>query len=208
MRAGGCSNAAGTLLSGMRRPAHLRRRFGITTWRFGFCRTCNAVTAVTGARRQDPAVRPGALFGCAVITGVGAVVNTAQVSPAARVAVVGLGGVGLAALLGARAQGALDLIAVDISDAKLELARELGATHAFNAQDPDCVARIREVTRGGVDYAFEMAGSVKAMTLAYEITRRGGTTVTAGLPDPAARFSISHVNLVAEERTVKGSLLR
>ena len=66
---------------------------------------------------------------------------------------------------------------------------------------------IREATKGGVDFVFEMAGSVKAMELAYKITRRGGTTITAGLPPPAATFSIPQVNLVAEERTVKGSYI-
>ena len=93
---------------------------------------------------------------------------------------MGLGGVGLAALLGARAMDARVLIAVDVSDKKLALARELGATHAFNAKDPDCSAQIRELTRGGVDAAFEMAGSVPALELAYKITRRGGTTVSGG----------------------------
>ncbi len=148
-----------------------------------------------------------ALFGCAVTTGVGAVVNTALVTPGASVAVVGLGGVGLAALLGARAMQAEVRVAVDLSDAKLELARELGATHLCNAGDPQAAERVRELTHGGVDFAFEMAGSVRALELAYKITRRGGTTVTAGLSHPAAQFSLSHLGLVAEERTIKGSYL-
>jgi alcohol dehydrogenase len=148
-----------------------------------------------------------ALFGCAVLTGVGAVVNTAQVRAGASVAVVGLGGVGLASVLGARAAGARHVIAVDLADDKLELAKSLGATHTFNAASPDTADGIKEATSGGVDYAIEMAGSVKAFDLAYRITRRGGTTVTAGLPSPTATWPMSPVNLVAEERTIKGSYI-
>jgi len=204
---GALSNTAGTLLSGARRlqlkGRNLNHHLGVSA--FAQFATVSQRSLV----RVDKSLpfAQAAVFGCAVITGVGAVVNTARVPPAARVAVIGLGGVGIAALLGARAAQAADLIAVDISDAKLELARELGATHTFNARDADCAERLREVTRGGVDYAFEMAGSVKAMSLAYQVTRRGGTTVTAGLPDPTSQFAVSHVGLVAEERTVKGSYL-
>jgi alcohol dehydrogenase len=121
--------------------------------------------------------------------------------------VIGLGGVGLAALLCARMMEAATLIALDISDAKLTLARELGATHTFNGKDPDVVAKVLEATRGGVQFAFEMAGSGPAMALAYNITRRGGTTITAGLPHPAVQFSVPHVGIVAGERTIKGSYL-
>jgi hypothetical protein len=83
--------------------------------------------------------------------------------------------------------------------------RELGATDTFNAGSASCIADLRAATNGGVDFAFEMAGSVRAMELAYAVTRRGGTTVTAGLPPPTANFSFPQVNLVAEERTIKGS---
>ena len=146
-----------------------------------------------------------ALFGCAVLTGVGAALNTAQVFPGARVAVVGLGGVGLNAMFGAQVAGASQVVAVDIHDDKLELARKLGATDVVNAKDPDAVQKIKEITGGGADFGLEMAGSVQAMELAYRATRRGGTTVTAGLPHPDARWPLQHVNLTAEERTVKGS---
>jgi alcohol dehydrogenase len=113
----------------------------------------------------------------------------------------------LASLLGARAAGARHIVAVDLSDAKLDLAKSLGATHTFNAGNPGCQEQIREVTAGGVEYAFELAGSVRALDLAYRITRRGGTTVTAGLPPPTATFPLPAVNLVAEERTLKGSYI-
>ncbi|MBK8017031.1 MAG: zinc-dependent alcohol dehydrogenase family protein [Betaproteobacteria bacterium] len=146
-----------------------------------------------------------AMFGCAVLTGVGAALNTAQVFPGARVAVVGLGGVGLNALFGAQVAGASQVVAIDIHDDKLELAKKLGATDVVNAKDPDAVQKIKEITGGGADFGLEMAGSVQAMELAYRATRRGGTTVTAGLPHPDARWPLQHVNLTAEERTVKGS---
>jgi alcohol dehydrogenase len=158
---------------------------------------------IDGALPLDEA----ALFGCAVLTGVGAVVNTARVRVGSSVAIVGLGGVGLAALLGANAAGARQIVAVDLSDDKLELAKALGATHTFNAANPDCKDEIRQATSGGVGFALEFAGSVRALELAYGITRRGGTTVTAGLPSPTAMFALPPVNLVAEERTVKGSYI-
>lgn len=146
-----------------------------------------------------------ALFGCAVLTGVGAAVNTARIKPGETVAVVGLGGVGLSALLGAIACGASRVVAVDLAEDKLKLARELGATDTFNAGAPDIVEAIRQATKGGVDHGLEMAGSVKALDLAYQITKRGGTTTTAGLANPAHTLSLSPVRLVAEERTLKGS---
>ena len=96
-------------------------------------------------------------------------------------------------------------MAIDLSDEKLTVAKDLGATDCFNAAAPDVVAQVREATKGGVQFAFEMAGSVKAMQCAYSITRRGGTTVTAGLPHPQHNLVIPQVPLVAEERTIRGS---
>ena len=148
-----------------------------------------------------------ALFGCAVQTGVGAVVNTCRVQPGQSVAVVGLGGVGLAALLGAVAAGATEIVAVDLSAEKLAKAKELGATRCYQADEPGVVERIRAETGGGVDHAVEAAGAAPAFELAYKITRRGGQTVTAGLAAPSAEFRIPAVSLVADERTVKGSYM-
>ena len=105
------------------------------------------------------------------------------------------------------AVGAGRIVAVDLSDDKLGLARQLGATDTFNPGNAGAIDEIRSATGGGVEFAFEMAGSVRAMELAYKITRRGGTTVTAGLPPPDHTFALPQVNLVAEERTVKGSYI-
>ena len=204
---GAAANGAGTLLGGARR---LSRNGTPINHHLG----CSAFAEyATVSRRSLVKIDPelplaeAALFGCAVLTGVGAVVNTAQVRAGASTAVIGLGGVGLASVIGARAAGARHIVAVDLSDAKLDLAMSLGATHAFNATSPDCVERIRETTGGGVEYAFELAGSVRALETAYKITRRGGMTVTAGLPPPTATLPLSPVNLVAEERTLKGSYI-
>jgi alcohol dehydrogenase len=148
-----------------------------------------------------------ALFGCAVLTGVGAVANTARIPVGSSVAVIGLGGVGLCSLLGAIAAGAREVVAIDLADDKLAFARQLGATATFNARDPDCADQVRSATRGGVEFAFELAGSTRALELAYRITRRGGTTVTAGLPPPTATMPLAPVSLVAEERSLKGSYI-
>jgi alcohol dehydrogenase len=204
---GAAANGLGTLLSGERRlrqdGAPLNHHLGCSV--FAEYATVSRRSLV----RIDPEVPldEAALFGCAVLTGVGAVVNTAQVRVGASVAVVGLGGVGLAALIGAQAAGARQIIAVDLSDAKLEQARQLGATHTVNAGDAAAREQIRELSAGGVEYAFEFAGSIRALELAYAITRRGGTTVTAGLPPAGASFGLSAVSLVAEERTLKGSYI-
>jgi Zn-dependent alcohol dehydrogenase len=107
------------------------------------------------------------LFGCAVLTGMGAVVNTARVPAGSSVAVIGLGGVGLSSLLGAVAAGARQIVAIDLSDDRLEFARELGATATVNAQDADADEQVKAASRGGVEYAFESAGSTRALDLAF-----------------------------------------
>ncbi len=204
---GAAANGAGTLLSGARRLSRngqqIHHHMGCSAFAEYATVSRRSVVKIDRELPLDEA----ALFGCAVLTGVGAVVNTAQVRAASSVAIVGLGGVGLAALLGANAAGARQIVAVDLSDEKLELAKALGATHTFNAGSPNCKDEIRQASGGGVAFAFEFAGSVRALELAYGITRRGGMTVTAGLPPPSATFALPPVNLVAEERTVKGSYI-
>ena len=147
-----------------------------------------------------------ALFGCAVLTGVGAALNAARIEAGQRVVVFGLGGVGLSALLGAVLAEAGTIVAVDVVAEKLELARELGATHAV-AAGPGALAEILEITGGGADHALETVGSAKVLGEAYAATRRGGTTTTVGLPDPSQMLEIPAVSLVAEERTLRGSYL-
>ena len=205
---GATANGAGTLLSGARR---LRRSDGTTVnHHLGVSAFADYATVSRHSLvkvDKDLPLNEAALFGCAVLTGVGAVFNTAQVPAGSSVAVIGLGGVGLSSLLGAVAAGARQIVAVDLSENKLAFARELGATDTFNARDPDIVAEIKAATGGGVEYAFELAGSTRALDAAYQITRRGGMTVTAGLPAPTATLPLSPVTLVAEERTLKGSYI-
>jgi alcohol dehydrogenase len=204
---GAAANGAGTLLSGARRLSRngqpINHHLGCSVFADHAVVSRRSVVKIDRELPLDEA----ALFGCAVLTGVGAVVNTAQVRAGASVAIVGLGGVGLASLLGASAAGARQIVAVDLSDEKLKLAKSLGATHTFNAGGSESIEAIRAATGGGVEYAFELAGSVRALETAYRITRRGGMTVTAGLPPPTATFPLPPVNLVAEERTVKGSYI-
>jgi Zn-dependent alcohol dehydrogenase len=204
---GALANTAGTLLSGAHRlhgpdGEVLNHHLGVS---------CFADHIVVSERSAVPvdAELPfdvAALFGCAVLTGVGAAVNSAQVAVGERVAVFGLGGVGLAALLGARVAGAAELIAVDVVPEKLSLAAELGATHTVAAGE-DAVEEIRELTGGGVEKAIETVGSERVLAQAYAATRRGGTTVSVGLPHPDRMLSIPAVSLVAEERTLRGSYL-
>ena len=204
---GAAANGAGTLLSGSRRLARegtpVNHHLGCSVF------ADHATVSRRSVVKIDPTIPldEAALFGCAVLTGVGAVVNTAKVRVGASVAVVGLGGVGLAALIGAVAAGARQIIAIDLSDDKLKQALDLGATHTVNAGQPDAQERIRELSSGGVEYAFEFAGSIRALDLAYRITRRGGMTVTAGLPPSTATLPLPAVSLVAEERTLKGSYI-
>ncbi len=204
---GAPANAKGTLLSGERRlrlgEEYLNHATGVS---------CFAEYAVVSRRscvkvEADISHREAALFGCAVLTGAGAVINRARMQAGDTAAVVGLGGVGLSALLAAAASGARRLVAVDTLDAKLDMALDLGATHAFNATDPDLTAKVRECTCGGVDAALEFAGSARALEGAFAMTRRGGTTISGGLTNPGAVLNISPLTLVAEERTLRGSYL-
>lgn len=204
---GAKANGAGTLLSGARRirlnGAPVNHHLGVSA--FGEHAVVSRRSLVKIDR--DFPLEKAALFGCGVLTGVGAVVNTAAISPGETVAVIGLGGVGLSAVLGAIAAGAAEVIAIDVNAEKLALAASLGATATFNSREEGCAEKVREATRGGVHATIETAGVIPALELAYAITRRGGQTVTASLANPAARFAVQQVSLVAEERTIRGSYL-
>ena len=202
---GAKANGAGVLISGATRirlggkPVY--HHVGVSAF------AQHAVVSQNSVVKIDPTLpfEEAALFGCAVITGAGAVVNTARMPAGSTAAIVGLGGVGLMALLAARLSGARQIIAVDMVESKLQLAKQLGATDVVDASKPDAVDKIRALSSGGVEYAFEMASSVKALELSYRITRRGGTTITASLPHPSHTVAIPATNLTAEERTLKGS---
>lgn len=205
--AGAAANAAGTLLDG---GIRMHESGEDVHHHLGVSALADQVVVSKHSAVKVPDDLPfeiAALFGCAVLTGAGAVLNTgASALPARSIGIFGLGGVGLAALLAARSQQPETLIAVDPIKEKLELARELGATHTILA-GPGALEEIRDVTNGGSDLVVETVGSEKVLAEAYDATGRGGTTITAGLPHPDRNLEIPAISLVAEERTLKGSYL-
>ena len=142
--------------------------------------------------RDDAPLDVVCLLGCGASTGIGAVINKARVKAGSSVAVFGCGGVGLAVIMAARLVGARQIIAVDMLDKKLRFAQELGATDLVNASKDDPIAKIAEISAGGVDYAFEAIGSTTAMTQAVHsvYSRPGGMAVILGLAPIGATFSI------------------
>ncbi|MDC0134716.1 zinc-dependent alcohol dehydrogenase family protein [Alphaproteobacteria bacterium] len=152
-------------------------------------------------------IEDAALFGCAVMTGVGAVINTARIRPGDSVAIIGLGGVGLNGIMGAKLGGAETIIAIDIDPSKFSRAKELGATHCFDSRNNDVIEEIRDLTNGGVDFAIDLAGVIPAMNTAYQIIRYGGSVVTAGLSPINTQFSFNHSDLVAQEKSILGSYM-
>ena len=172
------------------------------------CFAERTVLPAEGVVKINPKVslEVAALMGCSVMTGIGAVMNTAQVEPGASVLVIGAGGVGLNVVMGSVLVGANQVIVADLLDSKLELARSFGATHCINAREHDVVAAVRDLTGGeGVDYAFEVIGNPKTMATAYQAVRRGGTAVAVGIPPFGSEMTINAGELVYQEKTLKGS---
>ncbi|GAA4942419.1 zinc-dependent alcohol dehydrogenase family protein [Streptomonospora halophila] len=204
---GAAANNAGDLVGGGRRwrgpdgerPAH---HLGVSAF------AEYAVVSADSAVRVDADLpfEVAALFGCAVLTGVGAALKAADVRPGERVAVFGLGGVGLSALLGANVAGAAQIIGIDPVAAKRELAACLGSAERLPG-GPDAVEEVRELTGGGADKVVDTTGSADVLAQAYLAARPGGTTVTVGLPHPDRHVSIPAVTLAAQERTLRGSYL-
>jgi alcohol dehydrogenase len=204
---GAAANTAGTLLGGGVRfhkgAARLLHHLGVS----GFSQfTVAAQESLIRIDRTVP-LATAALFGCAILTGVGAVTNTAKVAPGQSVAIFGLGGVGLSAVMGAKLAGAFPIIAVDTLPAKFELARKLGAHHTIDPGAGDVVATIAELTGGGVDFAFEAVGSAAVLASAYASVRRGGTAVSVGLPHPNQQLSIPALSLAGQEKCIRGSYM-
>jgi S-(hydroxymethyl)glutathione dehydrogenase/alcohol dehydrogenase len=144
-----------------------------------------------------------ALVGCAVLTGVGAVFNTAQVAPGSTVAVLGCGGVGLNCVQGAILAGAIRVIAVDRLESKLRLAEQFGATDLIDATRTGPVEAVKELTGGGVDYSFEVIGSKPTIEQAFRMLRLGGTATIAGIPPQGTMLEID-ANELRAERHVQG----
>ncbi|HEV7611022.1 MAG TPA: Zn-dependent alcohol dehydrogenase [Steroidobacteraceae bacterium] len=147
-----------------------------------------------------------ALVGCAVTTGVGAVFNTARVVPGSSVAVFGCGGIGLNVIQGARIAGAVRIVAIDTLPAKLEMAKQFGATDTLQSKPgEDLVKPIKKLTNGGADYAFECVGSGELAALAYRAIGRGGIAVVVGVAKPSDSTSVRTMTLPFEEKTLTGS---
>ncbi|MBS1751421.1 MAG: zinc-dependent alcohol dehydrogenase family protein [Bacteroidetes bacterium] len=205
---GAAANANGVLLNGGVRLKNaslrdLQHHLGVSAF---------AEYAVVSRRslikiNKDISYPVAALFGCAVLTGVGVVINTAKLNAGQTILIVGLGGVGLAALLGALAGGAATIITADINADKRTAALTMGAHYVIDPAAPEAVQKVKDITGGGVDIAVEFAGVVNALEFAYASTKRGGITVSAGLPHPSVSFTLSPTLLVGEERTLKGSYL-
>lgn len=203
---GGKANAQGTLLGGERRLSKAGEALNHHTGVSCFAEYAVVSTASCVKVPNSLSPRIAALFGCAILTGAGAVLNRTNIRAGDSAAVIGLGGVGFSSLLAAHAAGAEKLIALDFDQNKLELAKELGATDVVNPEGltPE---EVLDIIGGGVDYCYEMAGSAAAFAMAYSITKKGGTAVTSGLPNPNARFALPLVDLVATEKSILGSYL-
>jgi S-(hydroxymethyl)glutathione dehydrogenase/alcohol dehydrogenase len=153
---------------------------------------------------DDVGLEVAALVGCSVMTGYGAVVNTAKVEPGSTVAVIGAGGVGLNIIQAARLAGARQIIAVDMVEHKLGIAKDFGATDTVNAGEADPVEAVKALTGGGVDYGFEAIGLKVTAEQAYQMAKRGGTAVIVGMVPPMEQISVSGM-IWMEEKTLKGS---
>lgn len=202
---GAAANGAGTLLGGEIRlsecghPVH--HHLGASA--FASHAVVDRRSAVKIA--DDIPVEIAALFGCAVLTGVGAVLNTASLRAGESVAIYGLGGVGLAALMGAIAGGAQPVVAIDPVEEKRALALELGAAAALDPSAGD--AAVVAALGGRPDLVVETVGRAAVLAQAYALARRGGRIVTVGLPNPAEMLSIPAVSLVGDGKTLMGSYM-
>ncbi len=160
----------------------------------------NAVVKI----REDLPLDRAALIGCGVMTGVGAVLNTAKIEPGSTVAVFGAGGVGLAAIQGARIAGARKIIAVDMFEGKLAMAKRLGATDTVDASSSDPVDEIRKITGGGVDYSFEAIGLKKVAEQAFNALKPGGTATVIGMIPVGQKVEMDGYMFLTE-RKLQGS---
>jgi S-(hydroxymethyl)glutathione dehydrogenase/alcohol dehydrogenase len=156
--------------------------------------------------RPDMPFDRAALIGCAVTTGVGAVIHTSAVEPGSTVAVIGCGGVGLSAISGAALSGASRIIAIDIHDHKLELAKEFGATEGVNASNTDPVEAVLDMTGGGIDYSFEALGLKKTCEQAFAMLRPSGTACVIGMVPQGEKLEIDAAALIDDRRLIGSNM--
>ena len=203
-----CETAAMATMTGAMYDGTTRFRVGgneMRHWVGSFAdHTIVPEQAVVGIREDVP-LDSACLVGCGVMTGVGAAMNTAKVEPGDQVAVIGCGGVGLNVIQGAAVCGAEKIIAVDLVDKKLALAKQFGATEVVNAKQSDMVDQIKSLTNGkGVDFAFEVIGNVNVIQQAFQAVRRGGKLVIVGVPPFGTEVSLPAFAFPLEEKGVLG----
>lgn len=204
-----CSAGApnGLMLDGTSR-VHRQDGSDLGVMQFLGCMAEYAVVPAISAQKIDARfpLDKAALIGCGVTTGVGAAINTAKVTPGSSVAVFGCGGVGLSILQGCQIAGARQIIAIDVADNKLEMARNMGATETVNGSDGSAVARCKELTGGhGVDFSFEAVGVATLMAEAHASVRRGGTTTIVGVGKLTDNVPFNALLLSMDGKTVRGS---
>ncbi len=180
----------------------------IGTMQFLGCMAEQCVVPATAAVKiaGDVPFDKAALVGCGVMTGVGAAINTAQVTPGATCAVFGCGGVGLSVIQGCKIAGADRIIAVDVLANKLEMAKQFGATDVVDGSDGQAVAKIHELTGGGADYAFEAVGVPALMEATYAAVRSGGTAVLVGVGRLTESFSVNALMAPLSGKRLLGSM--
>ena len=196
----------GLMLDGSHR-AHLGDR-DLATMQFLGCMAEYCIVPEISAVKIDPQIPldKAALVGCGVMTGVGAALNTARVTPGSRVVVFGCGGIGLSIIQGARLAGARQIIGVDLADNKLDMAKSFGATHVVNGGDGMAVMKVKELTDGeGADFSFEAVGVPQLMVEANAAARRGGTVTIVGVGALTDVVPFNALLLSREGKTLKGS---
>ena len=200
-------NAAGTLLSGKKKikveNQPVSHHAGISAFSTHAIMSSRSVVKVAKSVPLDIV----AISGCALITGAGAVMNTAKLPPGSHIGIVGLGGVGLSMLLGSGVIGASLIIAMDINDEKLTFAKELGAHQIFNISKDDSVKQLMYDFEGKLDFIFDASGVSVAFETAYKLLKPGATYITSSLPDLDSKLSIPYINLTTEEKIIKGSYI-
>jgi S-(hydroxymethyl)glutathione dehydrogenase/alcohol dehydrogenase len=207
-----CPNATGGMLEGALPGGAIRLTLGgLPLHHYSFLSTFAERTVVPERScvkiRADAPLDVAALVGCAVMTGIGAAINRAQVQPGSACVVFGAGGVGLSVILGCALAGARSIVAVDPLPGKRELALELGATHAIDPRSEDPIALARELTDGrGADYAFDSAGIPALLRTGFDTIRKGGTMVCIGLPPEGSDTTLPATRLVRDEKVVTGTL--
>ena len=205
---GTAANSRGTLLHGATRFSRRGERVYHHSGVSGFSERTVAAEESLVPLPPDTPLDIAAVFGCAAITGIGAVLNSARVAPGSSVAIFGAGGVGLMAVLGALVAQATTIIAVDPVAGKRQVALSLGATHAIDPKSDDPASAICEIVGGmGVETAIEAVGVPQTLEQAYASTARGGKTVAVGLAGTDVQFRIPQNRLVTDERTLIGSYM-